>query len=123
MDNIRVLVADDNPQCRMSVEAYLSVHEDLEVVGEARDGREAAALYRELSPDVVVMDVYMPECDGLEGTLMIRSRDPEARVVMLSAHDEPAVRERSALNGAVSFVAKHEVIDRLVSEIRRVASA
>ncbi len=123
MECIRILVADDDQRCLRSLQAYLAIQETLEVVGGASDGREAANRYQELRPDVVVMDVSMPDCDGVEGTRLIRALDPEARVVVLTAFDTPAVRRATEAAGASSFVAKRDVLDRLVSEIRRVASA
>jgi DNA-binding NarL/FixJ family response regulator len=83
-----VLLADDDPDVRRQLVAVLGAAPGIEVVGEARDGREAIRLYADLSPDVVIVDVVMPRCDGIEATRRILAGAPGACVIVLSGADD-----------------------------------
>lgn len=101
----RLLVVDDALLMRKLIRD-VAAESGWEVVGEAADGREAVELYRSLRPDLVTMDVVMPEMTGLEALRAIRALDPEARVVMVTALDQKQTLLDSIRDGAVDFVVK-----------------
>jgi len=118
---IRVLLADDHGVVRQGFRLILSQHADLEVVGEAADGREALRLSHELKPDVVVLDIAMPELNGVEATRLIRQECPECDVLVLSMHkDAPYVRE-TLRAGAKGYLLKDAIDGDLVTAVRAVA--
>ncbi len=93
----------------------------MQVVGEAGSGKEALPLAQTLAPDVVLMDVELPEMDGIEATATMRTVVPLSAVVMLSIHDDGQTRARAQAAGAVAFVAKGSTTDQLIATIRQVA--
>ena len=101
---IRVLIADDRPWARAGLRALLSTRSEIEVVGEAADGREALGLVEVQRPDVVLLDAQMPVLDGLETTRLIKARWPEARVIVLTMH--AAYRSEALAAGADRFLVK-----------------
>lgn len=101
----RILVADDAAFMRMMLKDILG-KAGHEVVGEASNGKEAARLYGELSPDLVTMDITMPDSDGIEGLKLIMEKDPSARVVMCSAMGQQAMVLEAIGAGARDFVVK-----------------
>jgi CheY-like chemotaxis protein len=115
---IRVLLADDHKIVREGLAALLNEQEDIEVVGQATNGREAVDLAHELEPDVVVMDVAMPMMKGDEATRQIKQRMPKARVIGLSMFDEPGLVERMRQAGAEQYVAKTAPAEELLAAIR-----
>lgn len=117
MDRIRVLLADDDERYVRTLAAFLGLHDDIEVVGVSPDGRAAVEDYGRLTPDVVVMDAYMPEMDGVQAAAAIRAVAPNARIVMLSAHDTAELRERAAEAGVLRFVSKQDARE-LAEDIR-----
>ena len=110
---IRILIVDDQPRARKSVKALLSTWQGVGEIHEAGNGREAVQLVRELQPDVVLMDVRMPEVDGLEATVKIKALWPQVKVVVLSMHLE--YRDEALAAGADAFVGKGEPADRLLA--------
>jgi DNA-binding NarL/FixJ family response regulator len=117
----RILLADDHTVVRRGFRLILSKESDLEVVGEAKTGREAVELAQGLQPDVVVIDVAMPELNGIEGTRRIAETCPRTRVLALSMHRD-AVYVREILRaGARGYVVKDADDDALVSAVRAVA--
>ncbi len=84
MNKIKVLVVDDHAVLRDGVRALLNLHDDIEIVGEASEGKEAIEKARELAPNVVVMDIAMAGMDGLEATRRIRKKNPEVKVLVLT---------------------------------------
>jgi DNA-binding NarL/FixJ family response regulator len=100
----RVLVADDRPHARKGLRAVLALQPEIEIVGEAADGREAARLVETSRPDVVLMDARMPVMDGVAATRLIKARWPEIRVVVLTIH--AACRADALAAGADAFVIK-----------------
>jgi NarL family two-component system response regulator LiaR len=117
---IRVLVADDHAIVRKGIRALLATEPDLEVVGEAKDGRMAVAEVERLCPDVILMDLVMPEMDGIEAIRRITARDPEARILVLTsfaADDKlfPAIKA-----GASGYLLKDSDPKDLVGAIRQV---
>ncbi len=116
----RILLADDHTVVRQGFKMILSAHPDLEVVGEAGNGREAVERAAELKPDVVVMDVSMPELNGIEATRRIAEASPRTRVLALSMHKD-AVYVREILRaGARGYLLKDSIESDLVAAVRAV---
>jgi DNA-binding NarL/FixJ family response regulator len=110
---IRVLIVEDNKFVRDSIRLLLKRMQDLEVVGEARDGQEAIALTDQLIPDVILMDVQMPVLDGLEATARIHAKHQDVRIVMLTLFSERTLLRQALLNGAMGWVSKKDSFDEL----------
>ncbi len=121
MSRIRVLIADDHALLREGICALLRSYDDIEVVGEAGDGREAIEKARRLRPDVVLMDIAMPGLGGLEATLELRKLDPPPKVLVLTQYDNKEYVLRFLKAGAAGFVIKKAVGTELVSALRSVA--
>ena len=120
MDKIKVLVVDDHAILRDGIRALLSLHDDIEIVGEASEGKEAIEKARELAPDVIVMDIAMPGMDGLEATRRIRKKSPEVKVLVLTQHDNREYILSAIKAGAAGYVPKRALGSDLVSAIRTV---
>ncbi len=120
-DPIRIVLADDHTVLRAGLRALLSAESDLEVVGEAGDGIECVGLAAELQPDVIVLDINMPTCGGLEALPAIRQRAPECRVLVLTMHDDPGYLRTVLRSGGSGFLLKQSAADELLSAIRSVA--
>ncbi len=118
---IRVVLADDQDLIRAGFRMILSVEDDMEVVAEASDGREAVALTTQQVPDVVLMDVQMPEMDGIEATREIMARTRATKVVILTTFDSDEYLFESLQAGASGFLLKNSDPDDLVSAIRSIA--
>ncbi|MEO8494293.1 MAG: response regulator transcription factor [Planctomycetota bacterium] len=118
---IKVVVADDHEVVRSGL-ANLLKGSDIEIVGEASDGDEAVEKTMKHHPDVVLMDIRMPNRDGLSALEVIRDKLPDARVVMLSTYDNPTYVARSVALGATDFVLKGSTRQELVDVITRAAS-
>jgi DNA-binding NarL/FixJ family response regulator len=106
MTRARILLADDHDLFREGLAGLVNAEPDLEIAGQARDGFEALTLARDLRPDLIVMDINMPLCDGLEATRLIRARWPEARVVILTIHDEDEKLFAAIRAGACGYILK-----------------
>lgn len=119
----RVVICDDQPAFRHTVGIVLNLEAELEVVGQAADGREAIEMVGELRPDVVLLDIAMPCLDGLEALPLILAASPGTRVVMLTGVTTPAVRARALAAGAALFVEKGTGIDVLARQIKDVCAA
>ena len=115
-----MLVVDDLPFMRQAVRDAIGAA-GMDCVGEAANGREALKLYRGVSPDVVVLDITMPEMDGIEALDRLMKADPQARVVMCSAIDEEAMIIRAIQLGAKDFVVKPFRPSRIVNAVRKAA--
>jgi len=120
MGKVRILIVDDHAIMRDGIRALLSLDEDLEIVGEASEGREAIEKARELSPDVVVMDIAMPGMDGLEATRRIVKKNPQIKVLVLTQHDNKEYILSTIKSGAAGYVPKRALGSELVSAIRAV---
>jgi DNA-binding NarL/FixJ family response regulator len=118
----RILLADDQALVRQGFRLILELEPDMQVVGEARDGREALRLTRELGPDVVVMDIRMPEMDGLEATRRLQAARSPARVLILTTFDLNEYVYQAMQAGASGFLLKDVPSDQLVAGIRTVAA-
>jgi DNA-binding NarL/FixJ family response regulator len=115
---IRVLVAEDHPLIRSSLAELVRLQSDLALVGEACDGREAVEGARRLEPDVVIMDVTMPEMNGWDATRIIVSERPWIRVIAYSMHDDEDAGQAMREAGAVGYVIKGGPIGELLATVR-----
>jgi DNA-binding NarL/FixJ family response regulator len=118
---IRILIADDHPVVRDGLGAILATQPDLEVVGEATTGGEALATARRSQPDVVLMDLQMPEVDGATATAILRDEQPDIKVLVLTTYDTDADITRALEAGATGFLLKDAHRDDLVGAIRTAA--
>ena len=118
-DKIRVLIVDDIAETRENVRKLLQFEADVEVVGAARSGKEGIQLAQELDPDVVLMDINMPDIDGITATETIRHKSPHIQVVILSVQGDQNYMRRAMLAGARDFLTKPPMGDELISAIRR----
>jgi DNA-binding NarL/FixJ family response regulator len=119
---IRVLIADDQALVRGGFRLILDAQQDIEVVGEASDGREALVQARELAPDVVLMDIRMPELDGLEATRRLLGRDGDCRVLILTTFDLDEYVYEAMKAGASGFLIKDVRPEQLADAVRVVSS-
>ncbi len=115
---IRVLLVDDHAVVRSGLGAFLMAFDDLELVGEASDGREAVRLCEQLQPDVVLMDLVMPGMDGAAATQAIRERCPELQVIALTSFKETELVEGAMQAGAIGYLLKNVSADKLAEAIR-----
>lgn len=118
---IRVLLADDQELVRSGFRLILELADGIEVVGEAADGREAVRLAKDIQPDVVLMDVRMPELDGIEATRQLRRSGVEARVLVLTTFDLDDYVYAALRSGASGFLLKDAPREQLVTAVRTVA--
>ncbi|MBI4201850.1 MAG: response regulator transcription factor [Chloroflexi bacterium] len=116
----RLLIAEDHVLIRQGIMMMLSQAPSIEVVGEASNGTEAVTKARELRPNMVLMDLYLPEIDGAEATRMITSEMPETDVIMLTASNDEEDIWRAVQAGAKGYVVKDATISTLVSQITKV---
>jgi DNA-binding NarL/FixJ family response regulator len=119
---IKVLVVDDHDLVRMGITRMLTDISGIKVVGDAASGEEALRLARELSPQVVLMDVKMPGIGGLEATRKMLRQDPEVRVVAVTVCDEEPFPSRLLKAGAAGYLTKGAALEEMVKAIRTVAS-
>jgi pilus assembly protein CpaE len=118
-EKIRVMIVDDVSETRENVRKLLQFESDVEVVGVARTGKEAIQLSLDLNPDVVLMDINMPDMDGISATEAIRSKQQAVQVVILSVQGDQNYMRRAMLAGARDFLTKPPMGDELISAIRR----
>ena len=122
MEKIRILVADDHAIVRMGLVALLATEQDIEVVGEAEDGREAVKQTVATRPNVVIMDIMMPVMDGIAATAEIVKRAPGVKVLILTTSSSSDDYSRALAAGAHGIVVKRAANMELLSAIRKVAS-
>jgi len=117
---IRILVVDDHPILREGVALILEDRSDMVVVGEARDGVEAIVRFRELRPDITLMDLQMPGMSGLEAITAIRAEHPHARIVVLTTYDGDVQAVRALKAGAMGYLLKSSLRTEMLDAIREV---
>src|SRR5512132_1930705 len=122
MKKIRILLADDHAVVRQGFKALLGAQPDMEIVGEAANGREAVELAEQGKPDIVVMDVAMPELNGIEATRRLLASLPHTRVIALSMHKDSVYVREVLRAGARGYLLKDSPPADLLSAIRSVAS-
>jgi two-component system response regulator NreC len=118
---IRILIADDHGVLRAGLRALLNAEPDLEVVGEADDGDEALRLTRTLQPDIVLMDLSMPGCGGIEATQRLKELRPGVQVLVLTAHEDKELLQEAIRAGAAGYIIKRAAESELVNAIQAVA--
>ena len=120
MSSIRVMLVDDHAVVRMGFKLLLQGADDIEVVAEAESGEEAIKRYPAIKPDVVVMDISMPGIGGLEAVTRLLAKDPAAKVLILSAHEDSSHPKRLLKAGAVGYLSKRSAAEELIQAIHQV---
>ena len=120
---IRLVLVDDQGTVRQGLRMRLLLEPDIVVVGEASNGKEALALVQQLCPDVVLMDIEMPEMDGICATAALHSIVPQSAVVILSIHEDNVTQARAQVAGAAAFVAKRGSTDELLTAIHNASQS
>ena len=122
MDKIQILIADDHPVVREGLAGMLRGQPDFEVVGVAGNGHEAVSLHKELAPDVILMDLRMPELDGVEAIQAIKSDNPSTYILVLTTYDSDADIIRAIEAGATGYLLKDTPREELFRAIRTASS-
>ncbi len=118
----RVLVVDDSPEFARMITKFLAPVHDLELIGVASSGLDAVARTKELRPDVVLMDLVLPDITGLEATKRIKSNPDAPAVIILTGHDTPEYRRESVKVEADGFIHKPEIFDKLLPLMRHLTA-
>ena len=119
--NIRILLADDHEITREGLRSLIDRESDMEVIAEAQDGRTAVQLVAEVDPDVVIMDISMPDLNGVDATRQIKARHPRARVIALSMHSDKQFVTGMLTAGAVGYLLKKSTFEELAHAVRTVS--
>ncbi|HCB50760.1 MAG TPA: DNA-binding response regulator, partial [Chloroflexi bacterium] len=119
-ENIRILIADDHPIVRQGLSDLLIPRNGMTVVGEAENGRQAVEMAQQLKPDLILMDMIMPELNGAEATALIRDTDPGARILILTSFGNEDILEEALQAGAQGFLLKDSQPDDLLQAVRTV---
>lgn len=122
MGKYRFLLADDSPVIRKCLSSLIAESEDMEIVGEGRDGHEAVDMAKRLRPDAIIMDVNMPNMDGIEATSRIHSEFPEILVIGFSLFEDPQIAGKMLNAGAIRCLSKSMPWESFISEIRQALS-
>ncbi len=122
INKLRVLLADDHMIVREGLKALINAQPDMQVVGEAQNGREALECAADLSPDVVVMDISMPVMNGVEATERLRTQSPQTKVIALTIYEDTGYLRQLLKAGASGYVLKRAVVEELVQAVRTCAS-
>lgn len=119
-NRIRILIVDDHPSLRAGLRALIASTRDMEVTGECCNGREASEMFRIHQPDIVLMDLRMPELGGVEATLAIRAEFPDARIIVNTTYDGDEDIYRAIQSGAKSYLTKEMPKEEILGTIREV---
>ena len=122
MNKLRIILAEDHETIRDGLKLLVNARSDMEVIGEADNGRKALQLAEEFSPDVVVMDISMPELNGLQATKKLKDKCPKVRVLILTRHTEPGYLQELLQAGASGYVLKQSKSEELIRAILAVAA-
>ncbi|MFQ5613277.1 MAG: response regulator [Anaerolineae bacterium] len=117
---IRILLADDHAVLRAGLKALLNTEPDMQVVGEAGDGRQCVRAAADLKPDVILLDLNMPHCNGLEALTQLRQRTPNSRVLILTMHDDAGYLRQALAAGSAGYILKQAADTELLTAIRTV---
>jgi two-component system response regulator NreC len=120
VDKIRLLLVDDHAIMRDGIRSLLSLHNDIEIVGEAAEGQEAIEKAAELNPDVIILDITLPGIDGLDAMRRILRQNPKSKVLVLTQHDEREYILSAIKAGAAGYMPKRALGSELISAIRSV---
>jgi DNA-binding NarL/FixJ family response regulator len=120
MSKVRIVIADDHKLFRMGLRQLIERHQEVEIVGEAATGLEAIALAKEISPDIVLMDISMPELNGIEATNRIHSELPEVRVVIVSMHSDRRYVLEALKAGAKGYLLKDSTPEEVFRALQKV---
>ena len=120
---VTILIVDDNAQLRTLMREIVADEPDLHVMGEAADGAEAMQLVEELRPDIVLLDLVMPQVSGLEVLRWIKTEHPKIKVIIVTVHDEDAYRQAAEASGADAYLPKKTLGTVLLPTIRRVSGS
>jgi two-component system response regulator NreC len=120
MTKTKILLVDDHAIMRDGIRALICIHDDLEIVGEASDGKEAVDKALQLNPDLVIMDIAMPKMDGLEATRRIKKKQPRLKILVLTQHDNQEYVLSVIKAGASGYLPKKAVGSELIAAIRAV---
>jgi two-component system response regulator NreC len=122
MEKLRIFLADDHVVVREGLKALINAQPDMLVIGEAGDGQTAWRQACECQPDVVIMDITMPELNGVEATAHLKGACPTSKVLALSVHEDPSYLRQLLAAGASGYILKHAAADDLIQAIRMVAA-
>jgi len=122
VNKLRVMVVDDHDVVRMGLRAFIDAEDDLEVVGEASSGAQAVALARTHRPDVVIMDVRMPDGSGVDACRELRNESPDTQVIMLTSYSDDNALFSSIMAGAAGYLLKQTPAEELIRSIRHVGA-
>lgn len=122
MSQISVMLVDDHAVVRMGFKMLLETSDDIKVIAEAENGEEAIKFYMEHKPNVIVMDITMPGMGGMEAIERILTKEPSAKILVLSAHEDSVHPKRVLNAGAMGYVTKRSAAEELIKAIRAVAS-
>ncbi len=120
MKYIRILVVDDHTVVRDGLRRMLDLEDDFQVIGEAKNGRQAVTIALDLNPDVILMDIAMPELNGLESTRQILRARPDIKIIILTAHNDDAYVNSATAAGAVGFLLKQTSTHNVCLAVREV---
>ena len=123
MTVFRVLIVDDHAVVRAGLRLLIDAEDDLEAVGEAGSVREAVLEARSLKPDLILMDLVMPQVNGLEAMHLIKKEHPETKVIIITMHSEDAYRKTAEANGTDAFLLKKTLMTSLLPAIQRMRSS
>ena len=122
MSNLNVLLVDDHSVVRMGFKMLIDTEKDMQVIAEAETGEEGIKKFQEIKPDVIVMDITMPGIGGLEAIERIIAKDKNAKILVLSAHEDSVHPKRVLSAGAIGYLTKRSAAEELINAIRTVGS-